>query len=82
MGQIELFNLSFKISIISYLKPYSCVQIICIRWEYLINKNTNVKYQYLKPFKWVQTNDQYWIELLVLDRNSWNHLTVCKKNEF
>ena len=27
----------------------------------------------------VQTNDGYQIELLLLDRNIWNHLTVCKQ---
>ena len=27
----------------------------------------------------VQTNDQYLIEILVLDRNNWNRLTVCKQ---
>ena len=40
----------------------------------------------------MQTNDYYWIrivtlkdiivyELLVLDRNTWNHITVVKKND-
>ena len=23
--------------------------------------------------------NQYWIELLVLDKNTWNHLIVCKQ---
>ena len=31
IGQIELFNHLQRIVIIYYLKPYSCVQIICIR---------------------------------------------------
>ena len=31
------------IIIISYLKSYNCVQIICIRKEYLINRNSNVE---------------------------------------
>ena len=48
--------------------------------------------KYLKLFNCVQTNNWYWIELLVLDnstwnylmyknsiRNIWNHLTVCKQ---
>ena len=30
MGQIERFNHLLRIIIIEYLKPYSCVQIICI----------------------------------------------------
>ena len=34
----------------------------------------------------MQTQDKYLIELLMLDRNTWNHLTVCKqmssKNHF
>ena len=34
---------------------------------------------YLKPFNFVQTNDWYNIELLMLDCNTWNHLTVCKQ---
>ena len=43
MGQIELFNILLMIIIISYLKPYSRVQIIYIPKEYLINKITNVE---------------------------------------
>ena len=35
--------------------------------------------EYLKPFNWVQTNYRYLIELLVLDNNTWNHLTICKQ---
>ena len=27
----------------------------------------------------MQTNDWYKIELLVLDKDTWNHLTVCKQ---
>ena len=27
----------------------------------------------------MQTNDLYKIELLVLDNNTWNYLTVCKQ---
>ena len=30
-------------------------------------------------FNYVQTNNQYWIELLVLDRSISNLLTVCKQ---
>ena len=33
----------------------------------------------MKPFNYVQTNDWYQIELLVLDSNTWNHLTGCKQ---
>ena len=33
----------------------------------------------LKLFNGVQTNFLYWIELLVLDKNTWNHLTMCKQ---
>ena len=43
MVQIELFNHLPMIIIISYLKAYNCVQIICIRSQYLINRITNVK---------------------------------------
>ena len=49
MGQIELLSNLVRI-IISYLKSYSCVQIVCIRLEYLLIVITNVKKQYLKPF--------------------------------
>ena len=38
-----------------------------------------VKQQYSKPFNYVQTNNWYWIELLVLDRNTWNYVTLCKE---
>ena len=43
MCQIELFNHLLGIIIISYLKPYSCVQIVHIRSEYLMNRITNIK---------------------------------------
>ena len=36
-------NHLLRIVIITYLKPYSCVQIIHITQEYLINRITNVK---------------------------------------
>ena len=57
MVQIELFNhlLRIIIIIISYLKSFSCVQIIYILLEDLI------------------------IELLILNSNTWNHLTMCKQ---
>ena len=32
-----------------------------------LHANITIRYQYLKPFKWVQTNDQYWTELFVLE---------------
>ena len=41
MNQIELFNLLFEI-IISYSKLFSCVQVIHIRYEYLINRTTDI----------------------------------------
>ena len=34
---------------------------------------------YLEPYNCVQTNDQYQIELFMLDSNAWNHWTVCKQ---
>ena len=30
----------------------------------------------------VLTNNKYWIELLVLGNNTWNHLTVCKQMNY
>ena len=42
----------------------------------MINRITNVIYEYLKPLNSFKTNDQYQIELFVLYRNTWNHLTV------
>ena len=43
MDPIELFNHFQGIDIISYLKPYSCVQIIYIILEYLIDRIINVR---------------------------------------
>ena len=43
MGQIKLFNHLQWIIIISYLKPYSCVEIIYITLEDLINRTSYVK---------------------------------------
>ena len=40
MGQMEMFNHLIKIIIIGYLKPYSGIS---IRYEYLINRITNLK---------------------------------------
>ena len=39
--QIEIITWSHIIISIrqEYLKPYNCVQIICIRWKYLISYN-------------------------------------------
>ena len=34
---------------------------------------------YLKPFNFVQTNDEYQIDLLVLDSNVWNHFIVANR---
>ena len=34
--------------------------------------------EYLKPYKYARINDYYQIELLILDRNIWNQITVCK----
>ena len=36
MDHIELFNHLLRIIILSHLKPYSYMKIICIRWEYLL----------------------------------------------
>ena len=30
----------------------------------------------MKWYKCIQTNDYYQIELLILDKNTWNHLTM------
>ena len=38
-------------------KPYSGVQINCIKKEYLINRIISVREEYLKLFNCVQTND-------------------------
>ena len=37
-GSMKLFNYLLRTIIISYLEPYSCVQIIYITQEYLINR--------------------------------------------
>ena len=44
-----------------------------------MNKIDNFKKPHLNPFNCVQTNGLYQIELLVLDNNTWNRLTVCKQ---
>ena len=31
----------------SYLKPYKCVEMISIKWEYLLVKLTNIIYRYI-----------------------------------
>ena len=47
-------------------------------WNYLQIIHLQIKYVYL--FECVQANDYYrQIELFVLVRNTWNHLTVYKK---
>ena len=38
-----------------------------------------VREEYFKPFECVQTNDWYQIELLGLESNTWNQLTVSKQ---
>ena len=48
LDQVELFNHLLRNILISYLKPYSCMRIIHYTMEYLINKITNVKQQYLE----------------------------------
>ena len=43
MGQLEPINHLQRVIIVSYLKPYSCVQINCFTGEYLINRITDIK---------------------------------------
>ena len=53
-----------------------------IRFNFLKSKityQTSLKIIYIYPFNYAQTNDWCWIKLLVLDRNSWDHLTVSKQ---
>ena len=38
IDQIELFKLLLGIIVISYLKPYCCIQVIWMRWEYEMNR--------------------------------------------
>ena len=44
-----------------------------------MNTIANVKLQNLKLFNSMLANDEYWIELLVFDCKTWEHLTVCKQ---
>ena len=41
-----------------------------------------VRKEYMKISNPVQTNDWYWIELLVFDRNTWNSIIVCKQMSY
>ena len=45
----------------------------------MLNRINNVKKQYLQPLHCPQINDYSWIELFLLDRNTWNNLTVSEK---
>ena len=42
----------------------------------MVNRIISIRYQYLKSFNCVQ------IKQLVLDINTWNHLTVCKQMSY
>ena len=47
----------------------------------MMNKITNVEWQYLKAFNYVQTNDEYKIELLVEDKHTCNYFNSVPINE-
>ena len=47
-----------------------CVQNIYIKLVYLINRITSIQKQYLKPFNYMQTNNEYQIKAIVFDRKS------------
>ena len=55
MSQKELFKHFLRVIIISHLKPYSCVQIMYMIFEYFINRIINFKH--LQAFNCVQNND-------------------------
>ena len=55
MGLTEISNHSR--TIISYLKSYSCVQIVRIRQGYLINRIAYTKKKYLNPFNCAQADE-------------------------
>ena len=42
----------------------------------MINTKKNYLFEFFEPFKCVQMNEYYWIELLVLNNNTWNSLIV------
>ena len=42
----------------------------------MFNWIVNDTFQYLEPFNCVQTKEQCWIELLVLNSNTWSSLSV------
>ena len=72
-GVVELVRILFmgQIEIFNhflYLKPFNCAN----KWI-ISNKIISVKYKYLKPFYCML------IKLLVLDSNSWYHLTLCQQ---
>ena len=45
----------------------------------MLNRIINIKYKYLKTTSPRTNKGLILIELLVLDRNTWNHLIVCKQ---
>ena len=48
--QREMLKQLLKNFIISYMKPYDCIQFFKDYMECLINRINTVKYRYLKPF--------------------------------
>ena len=68
IDQTEQFKYLKRVIIIRYLKWYSCVQVIRIWWEYVMNRITKVKSQYLKPLICVPKKDK--VELSVLGSNT------------
>ena len=49
----------------------------------LFNNLLRIIISYLKPYKlcklFVLDKETWWIELLILNRNTWNHLTVWEQ---
>ena len=43
MDQTELINVLLEVNIVGYLKSYSRVKVIRIKYEYLKNRITNIK---------------------------------------
>ena len=53
--------------------------LLCGNKGFMFNWVISNTEQYSKRFNYVQTNKQCWIELVVLDYNTWNNLVMSFK---
>ena len=55
---------------------YHTLKILLSANELIALERISVKEQFLKILHCLQTNDWYWIKLVLFDRNNLNHLTM------